>query len=122
MATPQTEFVPLILRQGIPYQHNVEVASVDGAIQSIAGGQVFITKGSAAALTLAVQPTDGARLTITSTTAYAHTVTVSGGIGGAGSGADVGTFGAAAGNGVTLISYGGYWWVEPGTNLNVTFA
>lgn len=122
MATPNTEFSPLVLRQGIPYQHNVEIASADGAIQSLAGGMLIITKGTAAALTLAAQPVDGARLVILSTTAAAHTVTVTNGIGGAGSGSDVGTFGAAIGNGVTLISYNGYWWVEPGTNLNVTFA
>ncbi len=122
MATPTTEFVPLVLRQGIPYQHNVEIASANGAIQSIAGGQVYITKAGVCALTLAAQAIDGARLTIISTTANAHTVTVTNGIGGAGSGSDVGTFGGAIGDGVTLISYNGYWYVEPGTNLNVTFA
>lgn len=116
------EFSPKILSQGVPYQHNGEIASVNGAIQSVAGGQVFITKAGVCALTLAAPYAAYARLTIISTTANAHTVTVANGIGGAGSGADVGTFGGAIGDGVTLISYNGYWYVEPGTNLNVTFA
>jgi hypothetical protein len=122
MSIIPTRAIPFILRQGAPYQHNVEVKSGDGAILSVAGGVVFITKGSAAALTLAAPANDGARLVIISTTAFAHTVTVAGGIAGAGASADVGTFGAAAGNGVTLISYNGLWYVEPGTNQNVTFA
>lgn len=99
-----------------------EVASADGAITSVAGGQVIITKAGVCALTLAAPYASGARLVILSTTANAHTVTVASGIGGAGDGANVGTFGGAAGDGVTLISYNGYWWVEPGTNLNVSFA
>lgn len=117
-----TQFSPKIISQGVPYQYNGEIAPADGAIQAVAGGIVFITKGTAAALTLAAPYANFARLVILSTTAAAHTVTVANGIGGAGSGSDVGTFGAAIGNGVTLTSYNGYWWVEPGTNLNVTFA
>jgi hypothetical protein len=108
---------------GVPHIPPTQVASADGAITLLSGGMVFITKGSAAALTLAVPAiSTGARLVIVSTTAFAHTVTVTGGLGGAGAGADVGTFGAAAANGVTLVSYNGAWIVEPGTNLNVTFA
>jgi hypothetical protein len=122
MSTIPTRPIPYILRQGAPFQHNVEVKAADGAILSVAGGMIIITKGTAAALTLAAPAADGCRLTILSTTAAAHTVTVAGGIGGAGASADVGTFGAAIGNGVSLISYNGFWWVDPGTNLNVTFA
>lgn len=100
----------------------VEVAADDGAI-SIKSGIVVITKGTAAALTLAA-PTagddDGKVLIIDSTTAAAHTVTVAGGLRGAGTGADVGTFGAAIGNGVTLYAYNGSWY--PIRNTNVTFA
>lgn len=121
-SNPATRPIPYILRQGAPFQHNVEVESADGAIQSVAGGMVFITKASAAALTLAAPVANGCRLVILSTTAAAHTVTIAGGVGGAGSSADVATFGAAIGNGLTLISYNGFWWVEPGTNLNVTIA
>jgi hypothetical protein len=108
---------------GVAHIVPTEVASADGAISLTSGGQVYITKGSAAALTLAV-PTvqNGARLAIIATTAHAHTVTVSGGLRGAGTGADVGTFGGAIGDGVVLVSYNGTWHVEPGSNLNVTFA
>lgn len=102
----------------------VQVASGDGAI-TIKSGVVVITKGSAAALTLAA-PTasddDGKILVIDSTTAAAHTVTLAGGLRGAGSGADVGTFGAAIGNGIMLYAYNGAWYPVPGTNTNVTFA
>ena len=112
------------LKQGQPNNRAVQVCSADGAI-TIRDGIVRITKGSAAALTLAApvaNKDDGVRLVIHSTTAYAHTVTVSGGIAGAGTSADVGTFGGAANDGVELYAYGGYWHVVPGTNLNVTFA
>lgn len=108
--------------QGQPHIEPVQVASANGAILLLDGGQVIITKGSVCALTLAVPVRNGARLTILATTAHAHTVTVSGGIAGAGTGADVGTFGGAVGDGVSLISYNGAWYVDPGTNLNVTFA
>jgi len=100
----------------------VQVASADGAI-TIKEGVVIITKGSAAALTLAA-PTagddDGKELTIRSTTAFAHTVTIANGLAGAGASADVGTFGAAASNGVDLYAYHGAWYAR--YNLNVTFA
>lgn len=107
----------------------IQVASADAAI-SIKSGIVVITKGTACALTLAA-PTagsaeaggdDGKVLYIDSTTAAAHTVTISGGLRGAGAGADVGTFGAAIGNGVVLYAYDGKWYPVPGTNTNVTFA
>lgn len=111
------------------YSAEIELAAVDGAIL-LKSGIVMITKGTAAALTLAA-PTagapenggdDGKILVIDSTTAAAHTVTVEGGLRGAGAGADVGTFGAAIGNGVALYAYNGAWYPVPGTNLNVTFA
>ena len=116
------EFSPKILSQGVPYQHNVEVAAASGAIQSVAGGIVFITKGTAAALTLAVPYGDGARLVIVSTTAAAHTVTIAAGFNGGGASKDVGTFGGAIGDGIVVVSYGGNWYVEPGGNTNVTLA
>lgn len=101
----------------------VEVASTDGAI-SIKHGVVMITKPTAAALTLAA-PTagvdDGKTLHIISATAAAHTVTLSGGLNGAGAGADVGTFAAAAANRFSVVAYNGAWWAL-GVNVNVTFA
>lgn len=110
------------VKQGQPYIQPVQVASANGAVLLLDGGQVIVTKAGVCALTLAVPVRNGVRLTILATTAHAHTLTVSGGIGGAGTSADVGTFGGAIGDGVTLISYNSLWWVEPGTNLNVTFA
>ncbi len=100
----------------------VALAAGDGAI-AIKSGAVIITKGSAAALTLA-DPTagtdDGKQLNIYSTTAFAHTVTIAGGLNGAGAGADVGTFTAAAGNWLRLVAYNGKWY---GLGLlNVSFA
>lgn len=102
----------------------MQVAAANGAI-TIKSGIVVITKGSAAALTLAA-PTagtdDGKVLHIDSLTANAHTVTLAGGLRGGGAGADVGTFGAAIGNGIVLYAYNGAWYPVPGTNTNVTFA
>jgi hypothetical protein len=104
------------------------LASADGAI-TVKGGVVFITKGSAAALTLAA-PTagdpgaggdDGKELIIVSTTAFAHTVTVAtAGFNDLGAAGDVCTFTAAKGNGIRLIAYGGDWWVVG--NINGTLA
>ena len=110
------------VKQGQPHNQPVQVASANGAILLLDGGHVPITKGSVCALTLAVPVRNGVELTIYATTAHAHTVTVSGGIAGAGAAADVGTFGGAVGDGVTLISFNNLWYVKPGTNLNVTFA
>lgn len=102
----------------------VQVASADGAV-TIRNGIVAITKATAAALTLAA-PTagtdDGKILYIDSHTAAAHTLTITGGLRGAGAGADVGTFGGAIGDGIALYAYNGAWYPVPGTNTNVTFA
>lgn len=117
---------PYITRQGEPFQQHVHVASDDGAIPNDISGVVVITKATAAALTLADPSVrdDGLVLTIASTTAAAHTVDNSAGSGfnGAGAGSDVGTFGAAIGNGFSVYAYGGAWYVVPGSNLNVTLA
>lgn len=104
------------------------LAAADGAITA-KGGSVFITKGSAAALTLAA-PTagepnrggdDGKLLEIVSTTAFAHTVTqTSPGFNNNGASSDVGTFAAAKGNGLTLRAYNGAWYVIG--NIGVTLA
>jgi VCBS repeat-containing protein len=103
-----------------------DVASGDGAITIPTRGRkhVFVTKASAAALTLAA-PTatthDGVEIVIVSTTAAAHTVTVSTtGMNDLGTSADVGTFGASKGNGLTLVAYQGDWYVT--SNIGVTLA
>lgn len=98
---------------GVKALDTVQTASADGAI-SIKNGVVKITKGSACALTLA-NPTSGTDdykiLRILSTTAYAHTVTVTGGFGDVGTGGDVATFAAAKGATLNVMAYGGFWYV-----------
>lgn len=109
----------------LPFQ----VMSADAAV-TIKSGVVPVTKAGVCVMTLAAPVAgsplnggdDGKILWVHSHTANAHTLTIAGGLRGAGAGADVGTFGAAIGNGVGLYAYNGAWYDLPGTNLNVTFA
>ena len=101
------------------------VLSGDGAITITAASKVYvITKGSAAAITLA-NPTAGThdyvRLTFVSSTAFAHTISNAAGAGfnGGGAATDLATFTAAKGNAVTYIAYQGVWYTL-GTPLGVT--
>ena len=102
-------------------QRPVVVISGDGAI-TIADSVVFLTKASAAAITLAA-PTavthDGMRIDIIAATAQAHVVTVTGAAGG--SGQDVGTFGGAINDSTSLIARNGNWYII-GAPRNVTWA
>ncbi|MCB0251815.1 MAG: hypothetical protein KDI07_24820, partial [Anaerolineae bacterium] len=75
----------------------------------------IITKGTAAALTLAA-PTatthDGVIIDITSTTAAAHTVTATTiGFNAGDAASDVCTFSAAIGNNLRVVAYQGEWYV-----------
>lgn len=111
------------VKQAAPYKGQTEVASADGAI-GIKSGVVAITKGSAAALTLAA-PTagadDGMILHIRSTTAYAHTITnTSPGFNNLSTSGDVATLGGAVGDGLSVYAYNGIWWVLQ--NVNATLA
>ena len=95
----------------------------DGAI-GLYSHTAVITKGTAAALTLAA-PTatthDGVIIEIISTTAAAHTVTATTvGFNAGDAASDVGTFGAAIGNSLKVIAYQGEWYVL--NNVNVTLA
>ncbi len=111
-----------VVRQRQPYDRALQVMSADGAI-TIKDGIVVITKGSACAITLAApNADDNGWLIIDATTAHAHTVTFASGLRGAGSGADVGTFGGAVGDGIVVYAYNGAWYPVPGTNVNVTIA
>jgi len=104
-------------------QRTVLPAAANGAI-SIKSGYVVLTKAGVAAMTLAA-PTastdDGNELTVIALTANAHTVTIASGLNGAGSGADVGTFGGAVGDRFSVVAYNGKWYAS-GVNVNVTFA
>lgn len=99
----------------------VQVISGDGAI-TIKSGVVFLTKGSAAAITLAA-PTavtdDGKVLYIVAASAQAHVVTVTGAAGG--SGQDVGTFGGAINDSTALVARNALWYVLTAPR-NVTWA
>ena len=92
----------------------VTAASADGAI-TIASGIVAITKGSAAALTIAAPSSqNGTRITITSTTDFAHVVTFTGGTlwdGTAGANTTA-TCAAVKGASITVVAYGALWFVE----------
>jgi hypothetical protein len=95
----------------------VEAASTNGAIAIPDRGekQVFITKGTAANLTLAA-PTatthDGVVIDIVSTTAAAHTITATTiGFNAGDAAGDVCTFGAAIGNQLRVVAYQGEWYV-----------
>lgn len=105
--------------------HVQAVASADGAvtIPSVGSKTVLITKGSAAALTLALPTTaqNGVRISFVAMTAFAHTVTrATEGFNDLGSSGDVATFAAAKGNGFTVEAYEGDWMVL--SNIGVTIA
>lgn len=101
-----------------------QVISVAGPTAvSIKSGVVLLTRAGVAAATLAA-PTagtdDGKILYVIATTANAHTLTIANGLSGAGTSADVGTFGGAVADRVVLVAYNGAWY--PVVNVNVTFA
>ena len=83
--------------------------AASGAI-AIGDGVHAITKTSAAAMTLA-PPTaadEGTRMIITARTAFAHTVTITEGLGGKGAAFDVMTF-AAVGDTIELLADNLHW-------------
>lgn len=103
---------------------NFAALSGDGAITPGPGSMTyFITKGSAAAITIA-DPTatthDGSRITVVATTAFAHTLSNAAGSGfnAGGAATDVGTFGGAKGDNIVFVAYQGKWYVE--SKVNVT--
>jgi hypothetical protein len=83
--------------------------AVDGAITH-GGGTHRLTKGSVGAYTLSVPTADeeGTRLVIVSGSAFAHVVTVAGGLGG-NAADDVLTFNAKIGSAIELEAGPGYW-------------
>lgn len=97
-----------------------QVALLDGAI-TIKCGIVVVTKGSAAALTLAA-PTAGSIsaggddckiLTVKSTTAFAHTITTPANKINGNKLTD--TFGGAVTDCVEFVAYNGVWWTVQNT-------
>ena len=107
---------------------NYQVLADDGAITIPDGGvkTVFLTKGTASAITVAA-PTatthDGVIIHVVSTTAAAHTITATTiGFNAGDAASDVATLGAAKGNGLSFVAYQGEWYVLPGGNTNATLA
>lgn len=105
------------------FAHAAAAYGADGAITQ-RSGVVVITKGTAAALTLADPSTadNFKRLVIISATAAAHTVSNAAGSGlnAGGAASDVATYGSAIGNAMELVAYGGKWLVV--SLRNVTLA
>lgn len=90
-------------------------------------GTVTLSKGSAAAMTVADPTTgtqvgsvgdDGKELTIISKTAFAHVVTVTGGL--AGGASNTLTLGAAVGNLIRLRAISGKWYLLPSTGATAS--
>lgn len=92
-----------------------------GAI-TVQPGVVFIGSGGALAMTLAAPTTaqNGMIMIILASTAQAHTVTNTAGFGGGTTSRDVGTFGGAINDGLTIVAVNGVWWVI--NTRNVTLA
>lgn len=92
----------------------VVTESANGAI-GIKDGDVYITKGSAATMTLAAPIAgvdDGKSLTIVDSTGFAHTVTTP--ANGINTNKLTATFDATLARQFTLRAYGGTWWTNPG--------
>ncbi len=98
----------------------IQAITGDGAI-TIQNATVILSKGSAAAITLAA-PTngthDGYTIKVISASAFAHVIT--GGVDGFNAKGSSGTltFGGAKGDSVTLVAYGGHWYTA--SKVNVT--
>lgn len=116
-----TEFVDITGTSKL--RSTVQIVAGDGAI-TIQSGLTVITKGSAAALTIAAPATadNGTPLSIISTTAYAHVVTFTGGtfINGTATAKTTATFPAYVGAGLRVIAYNGKWYASG--NQNTTLA
>lgn len=77
---------------------------------TITDGVHHITKGSAAVMTLAPPAAgdEGTEMVLTADTAFAHTVTITEGLGGKGAAFDLMTF-AAVGDSITLLASNLHW-------------
>lgn len=92
-------------------------------------GVLTVTKAGVCAMTLADPVSgapeaggdDGKILTVVSATAHAHTLSNAAGSGfnAGGSGTDVGTFGGAKGDNITLWAYAGDWYVLNSVNVTL---
>lgn len=96
----------------------VQTISGDGAI-TLSSGIVILSKGSAAAITIALPDQDGQQLYVVTSTAQAHVITQgTDGFNAKGSSGTC-TYTAAVGNAVMLISQGGHWWAPVKTGVTL---
>ncbi len=97
--------------------------TANGAIDTTDREIYVITKAGVAAMTLAAPVAgtgDGIVIEITSATAYAHTITATGGLFMSGTNlVTTVTFPAVAGVTLRLVSYNGYWMVLSGNQTNL---
>lgn len=104
----------------------VAAISGDGAVTIAAANKTyFITKGTAAAITI-VDPTatthDGVTLTFIATIAAANTLSNAAGSGffsSGGASKDVATFGGAIGDRISIIAYQGKWYILDSLNITL---
>lgn len=112
-----SEAAVLALQTRVGVQSAVDA---NGAL-SVAGGQVMITKDGVCALTLAAPTVNGTRLTVTSTTANAHTITTVDLIHDGTTGThDLATFAAFPGASLTLEAYEGLWYTVANVAVTIT--
>lgn len=101
----------------------VSLAAGSPAIAAHVGHTYVITKGSIMAATLAA-PTagtdDGIEITLTSSTAFAHTLTATGLLQTGTASVNVATFAAQAGAGLMLMAFNGKWIVQ--SQIGITFS
>lgn len=109
----------LLIKDGIAGV--IQSITGDGAITIASGARVLLSKGSAAAITIAA-PTatthDGFTITVIATSAQAHVITsATDGFNAKGSSGTL-TFGGAIGDSVTLMAHNGHWYTV--SLINVT--
>jgi len=99
----------------------VQVAAGSADAINITARKVVVTATGVDAMTLATPVAgtdDGLELTVVSAGAHAHTITTAANkINGAD---DTATFGAAAGNSITLVAYGGVWYASNLTGVTLS--
>lgn len=108
-------------------QYALSAVAASGALAPNQSGNYEITKAGIAALTLAAPTsgangvgTDGAEITITSNTGFAHTLTATGLLQTGSASVNVATFAAFAGAGLTLMAVQGKWNVI--CSVGITFS
>lgn len=107
----------------VPKGNDLQVMGASGAVV-IKPSTVLISKVGVAALTIGDPTTgvmDGMEMTFMSVTASAHTLSNAAGSGfnAGGAATDVGTFGGAKGDNITIVAYAGVWYVKSKTNVTL---